>query len=231
MPNRRIIIARRPYIPLAAKQLEPTTKGPNMAFEFPDLPYDFSALEPNLDAQTMEIHYDRHHRAYFTNFTGAIADSPLADQSLEEVMAGIDASTAPAIRNNGGGYYNHILYWNSMCNGGSSASSALASAIDSEFGSMDKLKEQLTQAGMTRFGSGFAWLIVKDGKLAVTSTPNQDNPLMPVADMQGTPIVALDVWEHAYYLKYQNKRPDYIKGYLEVVDWAKASERFSAAIA
>ncbi len=202
-----------------------------MAFEFPDLPYDFSALEPNLDAQTMEIHYDRHHRAYFTNFTGAIADSPLADQSLEEVMAGIDASTAPAIRNNGGGYYNHILYWNSMCNGGSSASSALASAIDSEFGSMDKLKEQLTQAGMTRFGSGFAWLIVKDGKLAVTSTPNQDNPLMPVADMQGTPIVALDVWEHAYYLKYQNKRPDYIKGYLEVVDWAKASERFSAAIA
>ena len=202
-----------------------------MAFEFPDLPYDFSALEPNLDAQTMEIHYDRHHRAYFTNFTGAIADSPLADQSLEEVMAGIDASTAPAIRNNGGGYYNHILYWNSMCNGGSAASSALASAIDSEFGSMDKLKEQLTQAGMTRFGSGFAWLIVKDGKLAVTSTPNQDNPLMPVADMQGTPIVALDVWEHAYYLKYQNKRPDYIKGYLEVVDWAKASERFSAAIA
>jgi len=202
-----------------------------MAFEFPDLPYDFSALEPNIDAQTMEIHYDRHHRAYFTNFTGAIADSPLADQSLEQVMAGIDASTAPAVRNNGGGYYNHIMYWGSMCDGGSSASSALASAIDSEFGSMDKLKEQLTQAGMTRFGSGFAWLIVNNGKLAVTSTPNQDNPLMPVADMQGTPILALDVWEHAYYLKYQNKRPDYIKGYLEVVDWAKASERFSAAIA
>ena len=202
-----------------------------MAFEFPDLPYDFSALEPNLDAQTMEIHYDRHHRAYFTNFTGAIADSPLADQSLEQVMAGIDASTAPAIRNNGGGFYNHILYWNSMCDGGSAASSALASAIDNEFGSMDKLKEQLTQAGMTRFGSGFAWLVVNDGKLAVTSTPNQDNPLMPVADMQGTPIIALDVWEHAYYLKYQNMRPDYIKGYLEVVDWAKASTRFSAAIA
>ena len=202
-----------------------------MAFEFPDLPYDFSALEPHVDAQTMEIHYDRHHRAYFTNFTGAIADSPLADQSLEQVMAGIDASAAPAVRNNGGGFYNHILYWNSMCNGGSAASSALASAIDGEFGSMDKLKEQLKQAGMTRFGSGFAWLVVNNGKLAVTSTPNQDNPLMPVADMQGTPIIALDVWEHAYYLKYQNKRPDYIDGYLEVVDWAKASERFSAAIA
>ena len=202
-----------------------------MAFEFPDLPYDFSALEPHVDAQTMEIHYDRHHRAYFTNFTGAIADSPLADQSLEQVMAGIDASAAPAVRNNGGGFYNHILYWNSMCNGGSAASSALASAIDGEFGSMDKLKEQLKQAGMTRFGSGFAWLVVNNGKLAVTSTPNQDNPLMPVADMQGTPIIALDVWEHAYYLKYHNKRPDYIDGYLEVVDWAKASERFSAAIA
>ncbi len=202
-----------------------------MAFEFPDLPYDFSALEPHVDAQTMEIHYDRHHRAYFTNFTGAIDGSPLADQSLEQVMAGIDASAAPAVRNNGGGFYNHILYWNSMCDGGSAASSALASAIDSEFGSMDKLKEQLKQAGMTRFGSGFAWLVVNNGKLAVTSTPNQDNPLMPVADMQGTPIIALDVWEHAYYLKYQNKRPDYIDGYLEVVDWAKASERFSAAIA
>jgi len=201
-----------------------------MAFEFPDLPYDFSALEPHVDAQTMEIHYDRHHRAYFTNFTGAVADSPLADQSLEQVMAGVDASTAPAIRNNGGGYYNHILYWNSMCDGGSAPSSALSSAIDGAFGSMDKLKEELKQAGMTRFGSGFAWLVVNDGKLAVTSTPNQDNPLMPVADMQGTPIVALDVWEHAYYLKYQNKRPDYINAYFEVVDWAKASERFSAAI-
>jgi len=163
-----------------------------MAFEFPDLPYDFTA---------------------------------------EEVMAGVDASAAPAIRNNGGGYYNHILYWNSMCNGGSAPSSALSGAIDAEFGSMDKLKEQLKQAGITRFGSGFAWLIMKDGKLAVTSTPNQDNPLMPVADMQGTPILALDVWEHAYYLKYQNKRPDYIDGWLEVVDWAKVSERFAASSA
>jgi len=200
-----------------------------MSFTFPDLPYDFKALEPHVDAQTMEIHYDRHHRAYFNNFTGAVADSPMADQSLEEVMAQVDGNTSPAVRNNGGGYYNHILYWNSMCDGGSSPSSELASAIDSTFGSMDELKAGLKQAGMTRFGSGFAWLVVKDGKLAVTSTPNQDNPLMPVADMQATPILALDVWEHAYYLKYQNKRPDYIDGWLEVVDWAKTSERFAAA--
>lgn len=201
-----------------------------MSFTFPDLPYDYTALQPHVDAQTMEIHYDRHHRTYFNNFTAAVADSPMADQSLEAVMASVDASTSPAVRNNGGGYYNHILYWNSMCNGGSAPSSELASAIDSAFGSMDELKSGLKQAGITRFGSGFAWLVVKDGKLAVTSTPNQDNPLMQVADMQGAPILALDVWEHAYYLKYQNKRPDYIDGWLEVVDWAKTSERFAAAL-
>ncbi len=202
-----------------------------MAFEFPDLPYDFSALEPHVDAMTMEIHYDRHHRTYFKNFTGAVADTPLADQSLEQVMAGIEAGTAPAVRNNGGGYYNHILYWNSMCDGGSQPSDALASAINAAFGSMDELKNGLKQAGIGRFGSGFAWLIVNEGKLAITSTPNQDNPLMPVADRQGTPILALDVWEHAYYLKYQNKRPDYIDGWLEVVDWAKTSQRFAATTA
>lgn len=200
-----------------------------MAFEFPDLPYDFNALEPSIDALTMEIHYDRHHRTYFNNFQAATSDTPMADQSLEAVMAGVTADTSPAVRNNGGGYYNHIVYWNSMCNGGSDPDAALAAAIDSTFGSRDELKKLLTQAGITRFGSGFAWLIVKDGKLAVTSTPNQDNPLMPVADMQGTPILALDVWEHAYYLKYQNKRPDYIEQWFEVVDWAKVSERFSAA--
>ncbi len=202
-----------------------------MAFEFPDLPYDYTALEPHVDAMTMEIHYDRHHRTYFNNFTAAVADSPAADQSLEEVMASVDGSTSPAVRNNGGGYYNHILFWNSMCDGGSAPSDALASAINDAFGSVDQLKADLKQAGITRFGSGFAWLIVKDGKLAVTSTPNQDNPLMQVADMQGTPILALDVWEHAYYLKYQNKRPDYIDGWLEVVDWAKTSERFAALTA
>jgi len=200
-----------------------------MAFDFPDLPYDFNALEPSIDAQTMEIHYDRHHRAYFNNFVAAVDGSPMADQSLEQVCAGVTADTAPAVRNNGGGYYNHIIYWNSMCNGGSAPSSALDSAINSTFGSMDELKKLLTQAGMTRFGSGFAWLIAKDGKLAVTSTANQDNPLMPVADQQGTPLLGLDVWEHAYYLKYQNKRPDYIEQWFNVVDWAKVSERFGAA--
>ena len=200
-----------------------------MAFEFADLPYDYNALEPHIDAQTMEIHYDRHHRAYFTNFTGAVDGTPMADQTLEQVCASITADSPPAVRNNGGGYYNHNLYWNSMCNGGSSADANLASAIDTAFGSMDELKKQLTQAGMTRFGSGFAWLIVQGGKLAITSTPNQDNPLMPVADQQGTPLLGLDVWEHAYYLKYQNKRPDYIEQWFNVVDWAKVSERFAVA--
>ncbi len=200
-----------------------------MAFDFPDLPYDYSALEPHIDAQTMEIHYDRHHRAYYNNFLAAVDGSALADQSLEQVCAGINADSAPAVRNNGGGYYNHIIYWNSMCNGGSSPDSALETAINSTFGSMEELKKLLTQAGMTRFGSGFAWLIADGGKLAVTSTANQDNPLMPVADQQGTPLLGLDVWEHAYYLKYQNKRPDYIEQWFNVVDWAKVSERFAAA--
>lgn len=200
-----------------------------MAFEFLDLPYDFNALEPHIDAQTMEIHYDRHHRAYFTNFTAAVDGTPAADSSIEEVCASVTADTPPAVRNNGGGFYNHNIYWNSMCNGGSSADANLSSAIDSAFGSMEEMKKQLTQAGMTRFGSGFAWLIVQDGKLAITSTPNQDNPLMPVADQQGTPLLGLDVWEHAYYLKYQNKRPDYIEQWFNVVDWAKVSERFAVA--
>ncbi len=200
-----------------------------MAFEFADLPYDYTALEPHIDAQTMEIHYDRHHRAYYTNFTGAVDGTPMADQTLEQVCASITADSPPAVRNNGGGYYNHNIYWNSMCDGGSSPDAALSSAIDSAFGSMDELKKQLTQAGMTRFGSGFAWLIVQGGKLVITSTPNQDNPLMPVADQQGTPLLGLDVWEHAYYLKYQNKRPDYIEQWFNVVDWAKVSERLAAA--
>ena len=202
-----------------------------MAFEFPDLPYDFNALEPSIDAQTMEIHYDRHHRAYFNNFVAAIDGTPMADQTLEQVMAGISADTAPAVRNNGGGLWNHVLYWHSMCNGGSAARDELSAAINDTFGSSDELKKQLTQAGMTRFGSGFAWLIVQNGKLVVTSTPNQDNPLMGVAEQQGTPILALDVWEHAYYLKYQNKRPEYIEQWFGVVDWAKVSARFADASA
>ncbi len=198
-----------------------------MAFDFPDLPYDFSALEPSIDAQTMEIHYDRHHRTYFNNFVAATQDTPLADQSLEQILAGASGHGA-AVRNNGGGLFNHILYWNSMCDGGSAPSAALSAAIEAEFGSKEALQEQMTKAGLTRFGSGFAWLVLVDGKLTVTSTPNQDNPLMDCAEVQGTPILGLDVWEHAYYLKYQNKRPDYIKAWWDVVDWAAVSARFSA---
>jgi len=200
-----------------------------MAIEFPDLPYDFNALEPHIDARTMEIHYDRHHRAYYNNFVAAVKDTPLEGASLDSVLAGLSADSAPAVRNNGGGLYNHILYWNSMCDGGSAPDEKLATAIDDTFGSMDELKKQMTQAGMTRFGSGFAWLIVKAGKLTVTSTPNQDNPVMGLADQKGVPVLALDVWEHAYYLKYQNKRPEYIEHWFEVVDWAKVSGRYGDA--
>ena len=199
-----------------------------MSFEFPDLPYDYTALEAAIDAQTMEIHYDRHHRTYYNNFLAATQDTPLADQSLEQILAAAGTHGA-AVRNNGGGLYNHILYWNCMCSGGSAPSADLAAAIDTEFGSMAALQEQVTKAGLTRFGSGFAWLVMADGKLTVTSTPNQDNPLMDCADVQGTPLLALDVWEHAYYLRYQNKRPDYIKAWWDVVDWAKVSARFAAA--
>ncbi len=200
-----------------------------MAFEFPDLPYDYSALEPNIDAKTMEIHYGKHHKTYFDKFTGAVDGTAMADQSLEVVMKGVDGSTSAAVRNNGGGFYNHIIYWNSMCDGGSSPSSELSSAIDSTFGSMSDLKTKIKEAGVGQFGSGFAWLIKADGKLVVTSTPNQDNPLMKVADHQGTPLLGMDVWEHAYYLHYQNKRPDYIDAWLDIIDWAKVSERFAAA--
>ncbi|MEM7379340.1 MAG: superoxide dismutase [Pseudomonadota bacterium] len=155
-----------------------------MSFEFPDLPYDYTALEQSIDAQTMEIHYDRHHRTYFNNFVNAVSDSPLADLSLEAILAKAGEHGA-AVRNNGGGFYNHIIYWNSMCHGGSGASGELSAAINAEFGSMESLQEKMTQAGITRFGSGFAWLIKQDGRLVVTSTPNQDNPLMDVAEQQG----------------------------------------------
>lgn len=201
-----------------------------MSFEFPDLPYDFKALEPHIDARTMEIHWDKHHRAYFSKFTGAIEGTDLAGKSLEQIFAQI--SKAPgAVRNNGGGFYNHILFWNSMSpNGGGSPGGALGGAIESTFGNLDKFKEEFSNAGVNRFGSGFAWLIVKDGKLAITSTPNQDNPLMDVAEMKGEPILALDVWEHAYYLHYQNRRPDYIKAWWNTVDWSAVAGRFEKAM-
>lgn len=201
-----------------------------MAFELAPLPYANNALEPHFDALTMEIHHDRHHNAYVTNLNAAIKDTPLEGKSLEELFASISTLT-PAVRNNGGGHYNHDLFWNILsANGGGSPVGTLAAAIDAKFGSFDAFKEEFKKAGITRFGSGWAWLVAqKDGSIAVSSTPNQDNPLMDVADVKGFPVIGLDVWEHAYYLKFQNKRPDYIDAFWSVVDWNKAEARYLAA--
>lgn len=201
-----------------------------MSFEFPSLPYAYDALEPVIDKTTMEIHHGRHHKAYFDNFTAAIKDTPAANQSLEDILAHI-SKHSPAVRNNGGGFYNHNLYWKVMSpNGGGEPTGALAQAITDAFGSFDAFKAQFKDAGVKQFGSGWAWLIVgKDGKLAITSTPNQDNPLMDVAAVQGTPILGCDVWEHAYYLNYQNKRPDYLEAWWKVVNWEYVAELFAKA--
>ncbi len=198
-----------------------------MAFELPNLPYAFDALEPHIDARTMEIHHDRHHKAYTDNLNKAIEGTEWANASIEEIMkSGVGV---PAIRNNGGGYFNHNLFWEVMSpNGGGEPNGELAEAINSAFGSFDAFKEEFSKAATTRFGSGWAWLIKKDGKLQITSTPNQDNPLMPVAEVQGTPILGLDVWEHAYYLNYQNKRPDYIAAFFNVVNWDKVQDLFNS---
>jgi len=200
-----------------------------MAFELPNLPYDFSALEPHIDAKTMEIHHGKHHNAYVTKLNDAVQGSDLEGKSLEELMQNI--SSAPtAVRNNGGGHYNHSLFWKVMSpNGGGNPSGEVAEAIDSAFGSFDAFKEEFEKAAATRFGSGWAWLIVDGGNLKVTSTPNQDNPVMDIADDRGTPILGLDVWEHAYYLKYQNKRPDYISEFWNVVDWEEVNRRYNEA--
>lgn len=202
-----------------------------MAFVLDPLPYANDALEPHFDALTMEIHHDRHHQAYVTNLNAAIAGTDLEGKTIEELMAGISAAPAP-VRNNGGGHYNHTFFWNILApNAGGSPVGTLATAIDSTFGSLDNLKAEFKKAGIGRFGSGWAWLIVKaDGSLAITSTPNQDNPLMDVAEVKGTPILGLDVWEHAYYLKFQNKRPDYIDTFWNLVDWNGAEARYKAAL-
>lgn len=201
-----------------------------MAFELPALPYDFNALEPNIDAKTMEIHHGKHHNAYVTNLNGAVNGTDMEGKSIEELMASI--SSAPgAVRNNGGGHYNHSLFWTILSpNGGGEPSGDLASAINDKFGSFSAFKEEFAKAAATRFGSGWAWLSVDNaGALQVSSTPNQDNPLMDVADVKGTPILGLDVWEHAYYLNYQNRRPDYISAFWSVVNWEEVSKRFAAA--
>lgn len=200
-----------------------------MAFELPALPYSFDALEPHIDALTMEIHHDRHHKAYTDNLNKAIDGTGLANMGIESIMAEISKHPA-AVRNNGGGYFNHNLFWTIMKKGGGGTpTGALASAIDKAFGSFDKLKEQMNNAGATRFGSGWAWLIVSEGNLVVTSTPNQDNTLMDIAEVKGTPILGIDVWEHAYYLKYQNKRPDYLNAIWNVINWDQVAAYYDKA--
>jgi Fe-Mn family superoxide dismutase len=201
-----------------------------MAFELPQLAYAHAALEPHIDAKTMEIHHGKHHQAYVTNLNNALAGTDAEKLSIEEICKNI-SKYPMAVRNNGGGHYNHSLFWTIMApNSGGTPKGALAAAIESDLGGFEKFKTDFTQAGATRFGSGWAWLCVKaDGKLCVCSTPNQDNPLMDIADCKGTPILGMDVWEHAYYLHYQNRRPDYMLAFFNVINWDKVSELFEAA--
>lgn len=198
-----------------------------MSFELPKLPYEYTALEPHIDARTMEIHHSKHHNAYTTNLNNAIAGTSLENQSIETILTHLDKSNA-AVRNNGGGFYNHNLFWTIMSpSGGGEPSGELAEAITRDFGSFDGFKSAFSKAATTQFGSGWAWLCVqKGGKLDICATPNQDNPLMPEVGCGGTPILGLDVWEHAYYLNYQNRRPDYIEAFFNVINWDEVSKRF-----
>ncbi|MES2796400.1 MAG: superoxide dismutase [Bacteroidota bacterium] len=202
-----------------------------MAFVLDPLPYANNALEPHFDALTMEIHHDRHHNAYVTNLNNALAGTENEGKSIETLLTNISQLPAP-IRNNGGGHFNHTFFWNILsANGGGAPSGKLAEAITATFGSFDTFKDEFKKASIGRFGSGWAWLLVKaDGSLALSSTPNQDNPLMDVADVKGTPILGLDVWEHAYYLKFQNKRPDYVDSFWNVVNWEAVAAKYAAAI-
>ncbi|AJH16633.1 MULTISPECIES: superoxide dismutase [Myroides] len=200
-----------------------------MAFELPKLPYAYDALEPHIDARTMEIHHTKHHNAYTTNLNAAIAGTALEGKTIEDILANLDMSNG-AVRNNGGGFYNHNLFWTVMTpNGGGLPTGELADAINTAFGSFENFKDAFAKAGATQFGSGWAWLCVKDGKLEVCGTPNQDNPLMPGVACGGTPILGMDVWEHAYYLNYQNRRPDYINAFFNVINWAEVARRYAEA--
>lgn len=197
-----------------------------MAFKLPNLSYSYDALEPYIDARTMEIHHNKHHGGYTNKLNDAIKGTPIENQSIEEILKEVSKHPT-AVRNNGGGYYNHKLFWDIMSpEGGGEPSGKLMDAIKKDFGSFDKFKEEFNQAAATRFGSGWAWLINQNGKLVIASTPNQDNPLMDISEVKGTPILGLDVWEHAYYLKYQNRRPEYIDAFWSVVDWNKVEKRF-----
>ena len=224
--------------PATAKKATESTLSNNkinkiiMAFELPALAYATAALEPHVDAKTMEIHHDKHHAAYVTNLNAAVtADANAQGKTLEELMASI-SKFAPAIRNNGGGHWNHSMFWSIMGpNAGGAPTGDIAAAITSTFGSYDNLKKEMSTAGMTRFGSGWAWLSVDaNKKLIVSSTPNQDNPLMDIADKKGTPVLGVDVWEHAYYLHYQNRRADYLAAFFNVINWNEVNRRFKAAM-
>jgi Fe-Mn family superoxide dismutase len=201
-----------------------------MSFTLSPLPYAHDALEPHIDTQTMQIHHGKHHQAYVDNLNKAIAGTEHENKTMEALIAQA-GSIGMAVRNNGGGHWNHTFFWESMApNAGGNPTGNLAAAIDAAFGTLDAFKEKFQQAGMTRFGSGWAWLIVRDGKLEICSTPNQDNPLMDVAEVKGTPVLGADVWEHAYYLKYQNRRADYLGAFWNVVNWEVIASRFEAAM-
>ena len=197
-----------------------------MIFKLSDLPYDYNALEPHIDARTMEIHHTKHHGAYTSKLNDALQTEDKGAQSIEEIMQNVSQYSG-AVRNNGGGYFNHNLFWEIMSpNGGGEPSGEIGKAINSTFGSFEKFKNEFANAAATRFGSGWAWLVKNNVKLIIGSTPNQDNPLMDVSDLKGTPILGLDVWEHAYYLNYQNRRPDYIEAFFNVINWDKVNELF-----
>lgn len=198
-----------------------------MSFELKQLPYHYNALEPYIDALTMEIHHSKHHGAYTNNLNAAVAGTEFEKLSIEEILKNVSKHT-PAVRNNGGGFYNHNLFWSMMSpNGGGKPEGNIAKAIDKQFGSFDNFKEKFSAAAATRFGSGWAWLVKRNDELVIFSTPNQDNPIMDVSEIKGYPLLALDVWEHAYYLKYQNKRPDYIQNFWQVVNWKEVEKRFT----
>ena len=202
-----------------------------MSFQLPDLNYGFDSLEPHIDAKTMQIHHGKHHAGYTSKLNAAVEDTDLEGKSIEDLLSNLDLSNS-AVRNNGGGYYNHCLFWEIMSpNGGGSPSGNLLAAIEKAFGSFDEFKAEFSKAAATRFGSGWAWLCAhSDGSLEICSTANQDNPLMNGIGCGGTPILGLDVWEHAYYLNYQNRRPDYINGFFNVIDWAKVEEKYNRSI-
>jgi Fe-Mn family superoxide dismutase len=205
-------------------------ESPAEAVDFPALPFAYDALEPYIDARTMELHYDKHHRAYYTNFVNAVKGTPVENQPLEQLFSSM-SKQPDAVRNNGGGLWNHTFFWNNLSKNTGKPSAELSGAINKAFESFDKFKEAFGNAGKTRFGSGWAWLILKSDKtLAVGNTPNQDNPLMDLSQLKGTPLLTLDVWEHAYYLKYQNRRPEYIDAFWNVVNWEEVNKRYSAAL-